>query len=154
MSGESHRSVRLNPLGLFGAGPVLSADNNGAHSSLHVNPLGLLGVGSVVSHQTPEEETRYHFHPGGLIGIGPILEENKMNPPNVPVSSVLRSALAKEGWWKLAQAVKAERGLPTLSEPTLTTAVEALAMKIAADRANNRAIRQGIEALKRVRGER
>jgi hypothetical protein len=68
----------MNPLGLFGAGPILSADNNGAHSSLHVNPLGLLGVGPVVSHQTPEEETRYHFHPGGLIGRGPILEENKM----------------------------------------------------------------------------
>lgn len=71
---------------------------------------------------------------------------------NIPVSDKLRSALRTHGWWKLASQVKEAQGLAPPAEPTLTNAVEALAMKLAADRASNLLIRKGLDALGRVRG--
>lgn len=71
---------------------------------------------------------------------------------NVPVSPTLRAALRDEGWWKLAFAVKSAQGLAPPREPTLQSAVEAIAMKMAADRATDRKIQDGLSALRRLRG--
>ena len=70
---------------------------------------------------------------------------------NVPVSASLREALRTHGWWKLAHGVKTAQGLAPPKEPTLPSAVEAIAMTVAADRATNLRIREGLDALQRLR---
>lgn len=71
---------------------------------------------------------------------------------NIPVSDNLRNALRDQGWWALAHRVKVSQELAPPEQVTLGSAVEALSMKISADRDTHNRIREGLRALRLVRG--
>lgn len=120
----------------------------------HLSPAGLLGMGPLVRKQDDDGEEQFHVRPAGLLGMGPIAVHKVNKTASELVSPTLRAALRDHGWWKLASQVKAAQGLAPPAAPTLPAAAEALAMKIAADRATHRLIREGLDALSRVRGAR
>lgn len=154
MTPLNEQSVHFRPAGLVGIGPALRTEGDFENASVHVNPWGVLGLAPIARRVEGGIEDRYNFRPQGLLGLGPLVEHRVMKQASVPVSPTLRAALRDHGWWKLASQVKAAQGLAPPAAPTLPAAAEALAMKIAADRATHRLIREGLDALSRVRGAR
>lgn len=66
------------------------------------------------------------------------------------ISPTLRAQLRDGGWWKLAHAVKVAQGGAPPEVPTLPACVAALAMKVAADRVNERTVAEGVAAYRRL----
>lgn len=154
MTELNRQALHFRPAGLLGLGPVLKTEGDFENKELRVSPFGLFGAEPVATTSADGIAEQYHFRPAGILGYGPLLEQRIVKQSSVPVSPTLRAALRDQGWWKLASQVKAEQGLAPPAEPTLPSAAEALAMKIAADRATHRLIREGLDALARVRGAR
>lgn len=154
MKTEARETTHISIPGLVGIGPLLRQRSDDQEVRTHLNPPGLVGIGPLLRQRSDEQEVRTHLNPLGLLGFGPVMTRTtRPKHASVPISLTLRDALRTQGWWPLARSVKIAEGLAPPNELTLPGVVASLATKIAADHSNEQQIQEGLQALRRLRGQ-